>query len=693
MKPHTALLTCLALCVGGPAASAEESAWGAYLDFAYVYSSADPAALEARLEEYAREAGGTLERYLAQELEDIEAEASEFDERRVRRRAIAYLLRYLAGGEPRDLEASVEAVRELEGRLGRHENRYWYHYVLAHRALETGHRFDFVGEMLDLWLGVVVPLEAPYESLRALSLSDSPNSGFVGALPYVYENVARMILLRSQKMGLDRDLDPLGALVRLLHDGRVGAHPDVIPREASSRDYLDRIVSRLDGPDSDGGSLTFTLALFEASARHDHARALLAGEGFSDAALEALRLTDAAYETARDRAATLPGQAAVYARVLRQLGEVYAAKRRLGVDPALESSFSIEGAIEVYADLHRMARREGWEVLGFETREAYLEGMHRLWEEIQEASLNAADYYLARSLAEPHRADRNARHAARAFARYLGFFYEFAAEEGHEAVPESAYFAGYEAARGFGDAYFGYARGTPTRSEIELATRRYLSALSLFPFDPTLWSAITAALERQGRESEYLQLVRPVAESVTGSRQLNQWIEQQEPDAEVVGTLRRVLAEGSALMYLGFAGDLGPEGLERDLAELRARREQLEAELGELAAPAAPGDARWGGSDIGPEGERPDAPVPDLLSARAREARHRSLREKAARLEQLEARLAAGSRAVPLFRAALQSGDLAQALRARRDHPLHTLLRRMYQERRARPAANAAWGG
>ena len=185
----------------------------------------------------------------------------------------------------------MKAARGLEESLGRHENRYWYHYVLAHRALEKGQHYDFVGEVLDLWLDVVVPLEGPYESLHTLSLSDAPNSGFVAALPYVYENLARIVLLRSQKMGIDRGLDPLGAVVRALADGRVGAHPDVIPTAASSKDYLDRIVERLDGPESDAGSLTFTLALFEAAKEHERARGLLASEGLSADALEVMRLT------------------------------------------------------------------------------------------------------------------------------------------------------------------------------------------------------------------------------------------------------------------------------------------------------------------------------------------------------------------------------------------------------------------
>jgi hypothetical protein len=164
-----------------------------------------------------------------------------------------------------------------------------------------------VGDVLSLWLGVAVPLESAYDTLDTLSLTEGPNSGFAAALPYLYENVARLILIRSQQMGLDRDIDPLGAIVRVLADGRVGGYPDVIPLAASSKEYLTRIIERLNGPESDAGSLTFTLALFEATKLHDQARSLLASEGLSPKTIEAIRLASGAYQTALDRADTVQG--------------------------------------------------------------------------------------------------------------------------------------------------------------------------------------------------------------------------------------------------------------------------------------------------------------------------------------------------------------------------------------------------
>ncbi len=535
-------LIALWFAVAAPNAGAEnpEDVWDSYLDYAYVYSSAEPDALKERLAQYGSEAGIDFDEWLR---ERRSIPIDETDAPAIRRFAVALLLDYLARGEPNSLERSVDTIRMLEDRLGRHENRYWYRYILSHRALEKGRRFDFVGEVLDLWLEVIVPLESPYEALQTLSLSESPNSGFVAALPYLYENVARLVLLRSPRMGVDRDLDPLGALVLLLGDGRIGAHPDVIPASATSKGYVDRIVARLRGPESDAGSLTFTLALFEATKEHERARGLLATDGFTAESLDALRAASGAYQTALDRAVTEQGRCAVYTRVLRQLGEVYAAKQRLGENPEIDTPFSLEGAIEVYAALFK-ALPDGWAKMGYLRHgpSAMIEAMHGLWEEIQETTLNASDYYLAQSLAEPHRGDEHARNAARLLARYLAFFDSYARNDRKEGVPDSAFFAAHEAARGIGDAFLAYA-SRPTGAEGELATRRYRNALELFPFDRTLWPALTAALERQGRETEYLSLARPVAEWVTRSRSVDTWSEQGEPGAKEIATLRRALSD------------------------------------------------------------------------------------------------------------------------------------------------------
>jgi hypothetical protein len=659
-------------------ARAGADAWAGYLDYAYVYSSADSEALQVRLEQYGRDAGLSLQDYIQSRYESGHIRLGPVDDVESRRKAIAYLLDYLARAEPESLEKSVRATRELQERLSRNENRYWYHYIRAHSALEKGRRFDFVDEVLDLWLTVVVPLESQFETLQTLSLADSPNSGFASALPYVYENIARMVLIRSPKMGVDRDLEPLGSVVRMLHEGRVGAHPDVIPLAASARPYLDRIVERMNGPESDAGSLTFSLALFEAAKYHERARGLLASEGFSPEALEAIRVASGAYKGALARADTIQGRCAVYTRALRQIGEIYAAKQRLDQDPEIRLPFSVDDAMVVYARMH--AAREGGRYgrLGYgrHGRQAYLVAMRGLWEEIQEATLNVADYYLALAVDFPHQADDYSRSSARLYGRYLTFFLKYAGGPEREGVPESAYFAAHEAAKGIGDAFLLYS-SHPTREEIELAILRYRGALKVFPFDRSVWSSLAAALERQGRESEYLELARRAAEGVTRSRALDNWIERSEPEADRVATLRRAFSDSQALMYLGFAEATEMEDLETDLESLTGRRDQVEARLSELTARR---DAAWASALA--DGEHANAANATPMNAAERAELEREITETSMLFERLSRQMGARSRTLPLYKATLETDGLATQLRSRRDHPLHGLLRRMYHEDR-----------
>ncbi len=650
----------------------DTTVWDGYLDYAYVYSSADAKTLAARLEQYANEAQMTLPEYVSVQTQAGRLTVDDLDDTTRRRVAVAQLLRYLGEREPKALEHAVEAIAPLGQQTGRHENLYWSHYIHAHRALEKGNASEFTQEMLGLWLDVVVPLESPYDTLQALSLSQSARSGFVAALPYVFENTSRMILIRSQEMGLNRDLDPLGAIVRMLADGRVGAHPDVIPRDASAKPYLDRIIERLDGTESDGGSLTFTLVLFEAGKYHDTARGLLASEGLSDATIKAMGVASGAYETALGLAHTHGGEAAVYVRVLRQMGEIYAAKQRLGVDPHVETPFSIEGAMQVYADLHGSRSGERFAQSGFKSagREAYHAAMRLLWEEIQEASLNAADYYLTRSQSAPALADDHIRNAARMYSRYLGFFERFGTEEGAEHVPDSAYFAAYEAARGYGDAFIAYPGINPNPTEIEHAARRYGDALATFPFDRSLWAALTAALERQGRSNEYLPRARPIADGVARSRYVASWIEGGEPGSETVRIFRDALSDELVVMYLGFADAAGMDELEQSVDQLAARISEVEGRVLSLSG---------SGNASGPA-----APAPgERMSVVERAEQQRELDEAKELLGRLQKQMTARKRALPRYKATLGTEGLIDDLRSQRGHAVHTLLRRMYYETRS----------
>jgi hypothetical protein len=107
------LLASAMLSAGIPAAAeaADPERWGDYLDFAYVYSSADAPALKERLAEYGAEAGIPLDRYIAEFLGDPDASADAIDEVELRRKAIGYLLLYLSTRDPFLVDQAAVAPR------------------------------------------------------------------------------------------------------------------------------------------------------------------------------------------------------------------------------------------------------------------------------------------------------------------------------------------------------------------------------------------------------------------------------------------------------------------------------------------------------------------------------------------------------------------------------------------------------
>ena len=147
--------------------------------------------------------------------------------------------------------------------------------------------------------------------------------------------------------------------------------------------------------------------------------------------------------------------------------------------------------------------------------------------------------------------------------------------------------------------------------------------------------------------------------------------------------IRRALADSQVLVYLGFAEEGSAEELQQSLAELRRRA----ANRRRSSSPHSRGNAsRWAATRRRPP-PRPtrartwprrsgvDAVEVEELDGRIAQARANLLRVE----KQIDAR----TTALPLFKATIGTESLAGELRARRDHPVHKLLRRMHYEGRA----------
>ncbi|GEM_PF-1676106 len=686
----------------GAATQATQATWNDYLDHAYVFAAADEDDLRGLLDRTTLAVGRNLAEYHAETFPALAARKAPMTEIQLRRKAIAELLLHRTGERASGLADSVATIDQLSDRLDRHENRYWFHTIHAYEALASGDAAAFVDQILSVWLRVITPLEVPFETYKTLALTENGNAGFVRTLPHLYESIARLVLVHSQTAALDGDIDSLGAIARVLTDERVGADPESIPSDATSKAFLDHVVARLDGAESDGGSLSYTLALIEAERAHQRARKHLADEGFSPESEAAVRDTVAAYQRAMRNANTLQGQVAIYSRALRQVGEVFATGERTGAEVNLDIPFSIERALDLYRSLH--AAKDGdWARQGYvdQGRDAYLAAMKGLWSELQEASFNVAAYYMSRKNAAGETSDESIVHAINTYSRYLHAFEDFAGDPTGESLPDSAYFGAYMAARGIGDGVLFFAGGDASVDQLDEAIAQYQTALGYFPFDRALWSTLAVALQRSGRESDFLAVAKPIADRVVRSRHLDRWIENDGDWGLPMANFRRAFENDRSLVYFGFADETRIGELEQEFARLQTEREAIALSIADTRTErdelhAARREAHRLAAEMSGENEIPAPPsvtggipgvglTPDASDARTRNSEQIAqlgldLERLASSHERLDARIEAISQSLPTFKATLGHDALLGELSAQRDHPVHGLLRRYAEE-------------
>jgi hypothetical protein len=128
-------------------------------------------------------------------------------------------------------------------------------------------------------------------------------------------------------------------------------------------------------------------------------------------------------------------------------------------------------------------------------------------------------------------------------------------------------------------------------------------------------------------------------------------------------------------MYMGFADSKGMGELEKSLADLKQQRDTLARKLTGLA------QQRNGGGGA-PPASPAEGEISETAAFGTSESQRvaRELEDGGRQLTKLDKQITARSRALPLFRAVVASEDLAPALRSQREHPMHTLLRRLYHE-------------
>ena len=174
--------------------------------------------------------------------------------------------------------------------------------------------------------------------------------------------------------------------------------------------------------------------------------------------------------------------------------------------------------------------------------------------------------------------------------------------------------------------------------------------------------------------------MRRAAAGATRSRALARWIAFNERESKRLQTLVSAFSDSIVLVYLGYAEGKGIQDLESGLSRLKAQRDEVKARLtslqGQLAGGShtAPPAAMSEGELVAPTGSG------EKLDAAQLSQLNKDISEQSALLERLDTQIEARRRTLPLYKSTLETDGLSNELRARRDHPVHALLRRMYHE-------------
>ncbi len=262
------LLVVLCLGIGSRAQAADEplQKWDSLLDVTYKFSWYPRADLQKLLEMKAAEYGQTLEEYRAALLTEVtggrpptKLRTDDFvsglpwrDYYRLSMAEFCPVPRHGAGGSPANAEQRCRCWTQKNDQP---EIDFWHYVLRAHGACLAKDRDGFIDAIYHLWQNVVIRAS---KSSPSTSPPAPQPAGFARDLPFLYENVAHLVLRKAILEKEIPDLYPLNALIL-----------DIQPKLTVENGYktmVDQVVERMQGPDSDNHNLNFAVALLEATA-------------------------------------------------------------------------------------------------------------------------------------------------------------------------------------------------------------------------------------------------------------------------------------------------------------------------------------------------------------------------------------------------------------------------------------------
>ena len=520
-----------------------QSKWDIYLDHAYELTYWDSNELKAWLTERETEFGQTLAQFTEEWHGKIDGPAENagsdslqndrlpYPEQAYRRLAVAELLLYLKTGDAARLDKAVHGIERLKSKFEKPEIAYWYYNIHAFEALSGGSvdprkaSEEFAKNIFRIWLDIILPRE---EAHTLLNVPDIPVSmrDFSFSLPYLYENIADLILSKAIIRSQIKDTGSLGAIITGLAD-----------RLSIQNGYADKVkavVNRMSGPASDNHNLSFTVIFLEAEANRFMAQNGLNKEGPSPSAEDAFRKSYLYYNLAYDWANTKQGKASVLSDYLDLVSFAYS---RLPERDKLTGSIffatlsghegflTIERAIHLYEDLATPEMRErAWTAQGFSERKDYITTMHNLWNSIAEQSLWSAYYHeKGMTLRDIENYSEKVISCQTELLSYLKFF-ERNIQSGYmDIVPDNAYFNAADAAAKYSALQHRLAPYSIGMSSYYRSFARLLQYIELFPYDPEAIMELAQQLNEMGKPELFVEYVLPLADQFRKSDVMKKW--------------------------------------------------------------------------------------------------------------------------------------------------------------------------
>lgn len=609
---------CLLLGSAGSAwaAAAPSEQWDSLLEVTYKFSWYPRQDLQKLLEVKTAEHGQSLEEYRAMLLQEVTGgkpatvriAPGDFTTglpwRKYYRLSLAEFCLFLTNDREIHLQNAQAALSVLAQKTEQPEIEFWNYVYGAHDACLKKDRQALISSVYSLWQNVILRFE-----LETLFFpSETVQAGFVRNLPFLYENVAHLVI---RKAILDKELPALYPLSAVIQD----IQPKLTV-ENGYRTMVDQVVERMRGVNSDNGNINYAVALLEATANRYN---------FEDEKNEALlgpkyNLTRKYYQLAFDWADSSQGKGAI---LTEQMGFMNYIIRRFSYRDDMLSSqqfFSnlpalandrMEQAIAFFDQLAAPAvQNGGFQTEGFADRKLYLKGMHQLWDSTAKLAVVLADYYKGDRSSEQ---TANVFPAARPLQQYCALFARHARSNA-DIVPDNAYFLASYAARELAGLFRENAQFSTDNRASALAFAYQLQATEIFPLDVPGILQLAHQSTADGRVRDYFHFATPLAARLRVSNGAGSWPARNPTDFDTLVALvptvvPEVLENAFVLLRYVPEGETSEDGLfsravllSQALAVLREKQPQEKIDElltavgrqdteGALADPAA-GDLR-----------------------------------------------------------------------------------------------------